>query len=680
MLTQVRPLRRFEMLSYAGFWAWTLVILVALGATGTLLFVKPVTQLNYKADDLTSAVSAKLDYNVHDPETDTTGQRFRWLTDDTRLVFPVSSTKPVKVIFRLRNASVAGGPNSTTTILLDDALLGKITPTAEFQDYSFTLVPPPENKLGLDFKLQTPGWSPRGDRRTLGNMLQSVTLDLREVWSPVQRPGRAELLWLLPGLALLMLGLIWLSRARNGLAQLAGYGAIIIGVGLAGLMLLWLVLMGRVNYTGEATKNVFWLWSASAGYLAAFFGWVALDGLSLGRAGTPSLWTRLRGFVAPWTLAHPATAALLGIFAVNAAFTGVYYAKVLIETGNLDAIVRYWDGPEYFVPANNFYDKNDPLLTIPDFKQHSQNYWTARFPGYILALRLVWYVVGWQAAGPLICFIASSLFAFVFWKLLRDFNYSDHPFWLACVALVLPLRWLVYHVVGASEPMLLVFQLLSIYLFKKERYWLAGLTGALALAARPPGIFLWFGYMAFIAWEAIYRMWKEEKLNFSYVNWKAIRGISLIPLTLVGIFGIFAWRYGDFLAYFHITEEVKHLEPLPFTSLATGADGGPGFFYYYLIQAAGLILLWRQQRRDLFWIGLATFVYTIFLLHNDILRYSIPAFPLLLIIPFAKYLSGRPARWLAVPVLVAVYLYSWGVLNQNLAGLDTWQMMKDILH
>jgi hypothetical protein len=185
--------------------------------------------------------------------------------------------------------------------------------------------------------------------------------------------------------------------------------------------------------------------------------------------------------------------------------------------------------------------------------------------------------------------------------------------------------------------------------------------------------------MLFLAWEAGYRMWQERKIDLSYLNWRAVFGLALIPISLLGIFSIFAWRYGDFLAYFHITEEVKHVGLLPFPSLVGGGDGGPGFFYFYLLQAVGLVLLWKQGRRDIFWIGFGIFIYTVFLLHNDILRYSLPAFPLVLAIPFAEYLSGKAARWLALPVLIAVYLYSWGAINLNLAGLDTWQMMKDIL-
>jgi len=245
---------------------------------------------------------------------------------------------------------------------------------------------------------------------------------------------------------------------------------------------------------------------------------------------------------------------------------------------------------------------------------------------------------------------------------------------------VLPLRWLVNHVVGSSEPLMLLCQLLSIYLFKKERYWLAGIAGAAALFVRPPGIFLWLGYLLLLAWELWQKIQSEKNFKLSYVNWKAFWAVSLIPLALVGTFGIFAWRYGDFLAYFHIGEDVKHIGPIPLSNLGAGAESGPGIFYYYIFEVVGLILLWRRKQYDIFWFGLAAFAYTLFMLYSDVLRYSIPAFPLVLAIPYAGVLTSKAARWLAVPILIAVYLYSWGVLNINLAKLDTWLEIRNILH
>jgi hypothetical protein len=274
-------------------------------------------------------------------------------------------------------------------------------------------------------------------------------------------------------------------------------------------------------------------------------------------------------------------------------------------------------------------------------------------------------------------------FAWVFYLLVRDFGYARHPLWLSLVALVLPVRWLIYHNVGGSEPLFMFFEVLSIYWFKKERYWLAGLAGFGAVFTRPPGLFLWGGFMLFLLFEAAIKTWNAHGFSIpkllAVINWRAFTALLLLPLGLVAVFGIYGWRYGDFLAYFKITENVTHVEVIPFPTLLTGVFESPALIFTYVLEFLGLIFLWRQRRFDLFWIGGAAFFYTLFLLHSDVLRYSIPFFALIVIIPFAGQLSGKVARWLAAPVLLALFFYSWGALNRNLAGLDTFEMMKNIL-
>jgi hypothetical protein len=64
---------------------------------------------------------------------------------------------------------------------------------------------------------------------------------------------------------------------------------------------------------------------------------------------------------------------------------------------------------------------------------------------------------------------------------------------------------------------------------------------------------------------------------------------------------------------------------------------------------------------------------TFFILHDDVLRYSLPAFPFVFLIPFARVFESRPARWLAVPALIAVLVYSWSQLGANQLDQASWQ-------
>ena len=119
------------------------------------------------------------------------------------------------------------------------------------------------------------------------------------------------------------------------------------------------------------------------------------------------------------------------------------------------------------------------------------------------------------------------------------------------------------------------------------------------------------------------------------------------------------------------------MSPIP--SVMTGAPEAPALIFTYVLESLGLIALWRQRRFDIFWVGVAAFFYTLFLLHNDVLRYSIPFFALIVLLPLAGYFSGRVARWLAVPALVMLYFYSWGAFNSNLLDPASFEMMKNIL-
>ncbi len=131
------------------------------------------------------------------------------------------------------------------------------------------------------------------------------------------------------------------------------------------------------------------------------------------------------------------------------------------------------------------------------------------------------------------------------------------------------------------------------------------------------------------------------------------------------------------MAYFHIEEEVKHFKLFPLPSFGRPYDSNQGIFYYFILEAVGLVILWRKKFYDLFWVGLGLIGFTFFLGHPDILRYSLAAFPLVLAIPFSEYLNSKVARWLAIPVLIAVYFYSWSFIGNpdKLAYPETWDVM-----
>ncbi len=666
------------------FWLWLAAGLVAVLAFVSISLFPPKLQTKYLPDQFDKIVVDEQERGFFKPQTDDTGNRYVWTQGKSYILFDFLGRKPVEITFEIRSAAAAGGSDNPVTILANGVEVGIIRPDPknfQFQNISVRFTPATADMQQLKIELVTPTFRPaKDDLRALGTMLKSVSVNKAEAWSGIER--RMWLIWPLPLLGLMVLLGFWMRKGSNFpfhpspliLVPITLLSALI-GLGLATLATLILARIGVID------KTVYWVWLVGCVYLALFFGAITIN-LPLGKA---SLYQRGYSWLEPKVRAHPLLWALVGLTLANGLITGVLYSRAYIETGNLDWFARYWDGPEYTFIANGLYDPQTPLLRIADFARHSRIYWAAHFPGYPLVLMVFTPLVSFVYAPLVSNFIITSLLVWVFYAFVREFKYTPYPFWLSLVTLVLPLRWLIYHSVGASEPLFTLFALLSIYMFKKERYLLMGLAGAAAAFTRPPGAMLAIGLGMIVLWMAGEKLWAERRFSLAEglkaINWRAIGGIAIIPLGLLAAFLIFWGRYGDFLAYFHIEEEVKHFELFPMPNFGRFQDSNNGIFYYFLLEAAGLVLLWKQKRFDLFWFGLSMVFFTFFLRHPDILRYSLPAFPIILAIPFAEQLSSKVARWLAIPVLIAVYFYSWSVISNpdKLAGFDTWGAMLNIL-
>ncbi len=503
-----------------------------------------------------------------------------------------------------------------------------------------------------------------------------LDLDFSEQWQP----------WLSVKSSV---GIIMLSVILAFLAFAVGPGRRIyqlnwlgLAGGLAAAVLLanWLGRLLQVGSGGALNAAVFWGNLIAVAYLLVFIFLVGVGILPVWNGNSAYTFTQpvLKNFLA----GRPVLRAALLLLVANAFLTFLLFMVPVIQNSSFDTLARYWDGPEYLAAAYSVYDPASPILHIPYFARYSSLYWSTHFPLVPLAIRLFSPLFGYIGAMFVLNFGFAWGFAIALYKFLRDFGYSRHPLWLTFVALFLPLRWLIYHSVGGSEPAALFFSVLCLYQFKKANYWWAGLWGVCVALARPNGFFLGIGLGLWLIWQALEQFrigpptpWNSRMLILfaERFNWKGVRAILPMPVALLAVFALYGWQNGDFLAYLHIPEDVKHIYPLPFLSLDIGVGRSEGDFYYYGLEAAGLVLLWKKKRFDLFWVGLALALPTFFILHDDVLRYSLPAFPFVFIIPFAAGLESRPARWLAAPALAAVLIYSWSQLGTNQLDLANWR-------
>ena len=242
-------------------------------------------------------------------------------------------------------------------------------------------------------------------------------------------------------------------------------------------------------------------------------------------------------------------------------------------------VYQHYDGPWYVVVAKTFYDPKQ----IQNLKLEAtlpEKYFAAHLPGYPILIKLMSLIrpignLPYLKSMVVVNLLATVGLAIFFYWLLNKFKLTKNPLLLVSVFLFLP-RFLVIRSIGAPESLFILLMLLSLYFFEKSSFWLAGLFGGLATITKTPGILLFGAYgLVFIE-----RWFRERRIEGRWL-W-----IMLIPLGLLGVFGLFGKQYGDFLAYFHSGDNIHLVYPFsvfefrkPWVGTAWLEDV---FFYFFL--------------------------------------------------------------------------------------------------
>src|SRR6266581_6747105 len=119
----------------------------------------------------------------------------------------------------------------------------------------------------------------------------------------------------------------------------------------------------------------------------------------------------------------------------------------------MDQVCRYWDGPPYMYVAKTLYrvPKDHPFAEygLPP------SYFANHLPAYPLLIRILTPLTlgSYPAAMVLATLLTSVGAALLFFEVLTAFQLVVSPLWTAVFFCVLPPRWVIYHAVGASEPL-----------------------------------------------------------------------------------------------------------------------------------------------------------------------------------------------------------------------------------
>lgn len=329
-------------------------------------------------------------------------------------------------------------------------------------------------------------------------------------------------------------------------------------------------------------------------------------------------------------------------------------------------IYANYDGPLYIIPAKTFYN---PQL-IENLKLNlslSPIYFAAHLPLYPLFISIFAPIFGFLKSMLLTNVFFTVLLACFFFYFVKSLKLSSNPFLLTVVFLFLP-RFLVVRSVGASESLFILLILMSVFFFEKEKYLLAGLFGGLSVMTKTPGALLFFAYLLVFA----ERMIREK-------NWRlgglGRLGIFLIPLGLLGVFGIYTLQYHDFFAYFRTGGFVPLVFPYSvfnFQKIWVGTAWLEDIIFYFFLYLMAVIYFKDIKYRSFFYFSLVFFIATTFVQHRDIARYSLPLWPFACI-AFEKFFTSKKLILVLIILLPAIFLYGWNFILYNVMPIGDWK-------
>lgn len=340
-----------------------------------------------------------------------------------------------------------------------------------------------------------------------------------------------------------------------------------------------------------------------------------------------------------------------------------------------NSIYRNFDGLEYVIIAKTFYNP-EAISALP--QSMPDNYYASHFPFYSILIFLFAPLLGFLKSMLFVSLIFTMLAMTAFYFLVKDFKLTNHPVFLSLLFLALPARWLVVHSVGSSEPIFIFFVITTLYFFlryeadKKFSYiLLAGISGAFAQLTRPPGTLLFLALGIYLLWQFI----RDRNLSGNFIKQMGnlvqhYYPLLLMPATLLGIFYWFQFSYGDFWAYFHSGDNI-HLSFPPFQvfnkhQFWVGDIWLEDIIYIFLIGIFGGIILLKQKLYPIGIFVLTYFTASLFVAHRDISRYTLPAFPFI-IIAFEKILTSKEFRIAFMVVFLGIYLYAQNFIIENVA-------------
>lgn len=341
-----------------------------------------------------------------------------------------------------------------------------------------------------------------------------------------------------------------------------------------------------------------------------------------------------------------------------------FWSIPLPSENGMATIVSNYDGPLFLTVAKTFYNKEligTFSLNLPT------EYYAAHFPLFPALIRVFSFMFGYPYSMLFVTLASSFLALYFFFKLARKTAGEKGALFLTAVFAILPARWLIVRSVGSAEPLFLASVIASLYYFKQKNYFWAGVWGALAGLTKSPGVLLFAAYLGYLFIPTL------KRIVFPKV--KEVLPLLLIPFSLIVVFLIYQFQYHDFLAYFHSGDNI-HLFFPPFAIFNYSAPWVGTFWleeiiFVYLFGILGLLKLIEQKRFEIAWFYGIFFASTLFVSHRDLIRYSLPLVPFLLI-AFSDTILKKEFKIVLAVIAIPVYLFALSFISQNAMPIGNW--------
>lgn len=378
---------------------------------------------------------------------------------------------------------------------------------------------------------------------------------------------------------------------------------------------------------------------------------------------------RLRNFSLAALLSLIPTLALWAPFVLR---VEKFWSIPLPQDG-LSTIVANFDGPLYLVVAKSFYNKE---FIAANFQfPLPLEYYAAHFPLFPILIRLGGFITNFGYSMLAITLLSSVLSIYFFQKFIAQYVKTREVLWISFVFALFPARWLVVRSVGSPEPLFLAATIAAVYYFQNKKYLPAGIWGGVAQLTKSPGILLFIAFALVLAVKPLRKLTMTHPQNwFKEIDLRAWP-ILFIPFSLLGIFVLYHYTLGDFLAYFHSGDNIHLLFP-PFQIFNYSAAWVGTFWleeviFIYLLGFLTVLRLLKQKQTTLFAYSAVFFTSIIFVSHRDILRYALPLTPFAFA-AFNKEIVSREFKIAFVFLIIPIYLFSLTFITNNVMPISNW--------